>query len=194
MTPTGIPTTVIKAIMMPTGTTTRKTKPTPRFFHGEAEIAVTMASVCFGNRAFMITPTMIKAGMEMIQRMIRKEDRTVFPFCLKALAPSHSALLVLRATSPEIDIERPFKDLKTELVSRFEETYVRRLLESTKGNIAAAARKARIAAAALKRWLAKMGRAPRIKERMMTGYWQFDAEPLESAQYWKDAEAWIRKR
>ena len=54
--------------------------------------------------------------------------------------------------------------------------------------------KARISADALRRWLAKMGRTPRIKERMMTGYWQFDAEPLESAQYWKDAEAWIRKR
>jgi len=54
--------------------------------------------------------------------------------------------------------------------------------------------KAHISVDALRRWLAKMGRAPRIKERMMTQYWQLDAEPLESAQYWKDAEAWIRKR
>lgn len=45
----------------------------------------------------------------------------------------------------------------------------------------------------LKRYLARKGRGPRIKERMMTQYWQFDAEPLESAQYWKDAEAWIRR-
>jgi beta-galactosidase len=54
--------------------------------------------------------------------------------------------------------------------------------------------KAKLFASELKSYLAKKGRAPRIKERMMTGYWQFDAEPLESKQYWKDAEAWCRKR
>ncbi|KPJ52889.1 MAG: hypothetical protein AMS16_05805, partial [Planctomycetes bacterium DG_58] len=54
--------------------------------------------------------------------------------------------------------------------------------------------KAKISPQLLKRYLARKGREPRIKERMMTRYWQFDAEPLESAQYWKDAEAWIRKR
>jgi len=54
--------------------------------------------------------------------------------------------------------------------------------------------KARLSVAGLKAYLAAKGRAPRIKERMMTQYWQLDAEPLESAQYWKDAEAWIRKR
>jgi predicted nucleic acid-binding Zn ribbon protein len=54
--------------------------------------------------------------------------------------------------------------------------------------------KARLSVAELKKYLAARGRAPRIKERMMTQYWQLDAEPLESARYWKDAEAWIRKR
>ncbi len=54
--------------------------------------------------------------------------------------------------------------------------------------------RAKISAQALRNYLAKKGRAPRIKERMMTGYWQFDAEPLESKQYWKEAEAWCRKR
>ena len=54
--------------------------------------------------------------------------------------------------------------------------------------------KTRLSVDALRRWLAKMGRSPRIKERMMTQYWQFDAEPLESAEYWKQAEAWIRKK
>jgi len=53
--------------------------------------------------------------------------------------------------------------------------------------------RARISVGDLKRYLAGKGRRPRIKERMMTQYWQFDAEPLESAQYWKDAEAWIRR-
>ncbi len=53
--------------------------------------------------------------------------------------------------------------------------------------------KARIGVGELKDWLAEMGRRPRIKERMMTQYWQLDDAPLESAQYWKDAEAWIRK-
>ncbi|HOX05379.1 MAG TPA: glycoside hydrolase family 2 TIM barrel-domain containing protein [Planctomycetota bacterium] len=54
--------------------------------------------------------------------------------------------------------------------------------------------KAKIGAEELRKWLAEKGKAPRIKERMMTQYWQLDAEPLESAQYWKDAEAWIRKK
>jgi hypothetical protein len=54
--------------------------------------------------------------------------------------------------------------------------------------------RARLPAAGLRDYLARMGRSPRIKERMMTQYWQLDAEPLESAQYWKDAEAWCRKR
>jgi hypothetical protein len=53
--------------------------------------------------------------------------------------------------------------------------------------------KSAISVADLKAYLADCGRRPRIKERMMTQYWQFDAEPLESAQYWKDAEAWIRQ-
>jgi hypothetical protein len=53
---------------------------------------------------------------------------------------------------------------------------------------------AKIGAGELRQFLAERGRAPRIKERMMTQYWQLDAEPLESAQYWKDAEAWIRKQ
>ncbi len=54
--------------------------------------------------------------------------------------------------------------------------------------------KAKIGVGELKGFLAAKGRSPRIKERMMTQYWQLDAEPLESAQYWKDAEAWIRKK
>ena len=54
--------------------------------------------------------------------------------------------------------------------------------------------KTKIAVADLKKFLAKKGRQRRIKERMMTQYWQLDAEPLESAQYWKDARAWIEKK
>ncbi|MFQ6048309.1 MAG: hypothetical protein ACE5K7_02980, partial [Phycisphaerae bacterium] len=34
---------------------------------------------------------------------------------------------------------------------------------------------------------------PRIKERMMTQFWQLDAEPLESDRYWKQAEAYLRE-
>ena len=51
-------------------------------------------------------------------------------------------------TSPEqfsgVDVERPFKDQKNELVAAFEESYVRQLISATGGNIAAAARKAGI--------------------------------------------------
>jgi len=46
----------------------------------------------------------------------------------------------------------------------------------------------------LKAYLLAKGRAPRVRERMMTQYWQLDDAPLESAQYWKDAEAYIRHR
>jgi beta-galactosidase len=51
--------------------------------------------------------------------------------------------------------------------------------------------RARISPDDLRKYLAKKGRAPRIKERMMTGYWQFDSEPLETAKYWQEARAWI---
>jgi hypothetical protein len=53
--------------------------------------------------------------------------------------------------------------------------------------------KSRIGGRALREYLERKGREPRIKERMMTQYWQLDAEPLESARYWKEAQAWIRK-
>jgi hypothetical protein len=51
---------------------------------------------------------------------------------------------------------------------------------------------ASIAPEKLLSYLKAKGRAPRIKERMMTQYWQLDDAPLESAQFWKEAEAWIR--
>ena len=43
-----------------------------------------------------------------------------------------------------VDIEQPFKELKNSLVASFERAYVEKLIVATKGNIAAAARKARI--------------------------------------------------
>jgi len=46
---------------------------------------------------------------------------------------------------------------------------------------------------ALRDYLLAKGAAPRIRERMMTQYWQLNDAPLESAQYWKDAEAYIRR-
>jgi len=45
----------------------------------------------------------------------------------------------------------------------------------------------------LEKYLLEKGRSKRIKERMMTQYWQLDDAPLESAQYWKDSEAWLRE-
>lgn len=52
---------------------------------------------------------------------------------------------------------------------------------------------AALAPGALRDYLARKGRKPRVKERMMTQYWQLDDAPLESAAFWKEAEAWIRK-
>ncbi len=53
--------------------------------------------------------------------------------------------------------------------------------------------KATLSVDELKDYLARKGRQPRIKERKMTQYWQLDDAPLESAQYWQEAEEWIRR-
>jgi beta-galactosidase len=42
-------------------------------------------------------------------------------------------------------------------------------------------------------YLITKGKAPRIKERMMTQYWQLDDAPLESKRYWKESEEWLRQ-
>ena len=45
----------------------------------------------------------------------------------------------------------------------------------------------------LKTYLAQKGASKRIKERMMTQYWQIDKDPLEPKSYWVEAEAWLRE-
>ncbi len=45
----------------------------------------------------------------------------------------------------------------------------------------------------LKNYLAKVARSGPNKEGMMTQYWQLDAEPVESMQYWVEAEEYLRK-
>jgi len=42
-------------------------------------------------------------------------------------------------------------------------------------------------------YLLRKGKEPRIKERKMTQFWQLDDIPLESSQYWKDAERYIEQ-
>ena len=51
--------------------------------------------------------------------------------------------------------------------------------------------KAAIAVKALRDYLAAKGKAPRVRERKMTQYWQLNAEPLESAKYWREANEYI---
>jgi DNA-binding NtrC family response regulator len=46
------------------------------------------------------------------------------------------------ASSPRLDLARPFRDLKQEIIETFERDYVRELLRSHRGNLAAAARQA----------------------------------------------------
>jgi hypothetical protein len=43
-------------------------------------------------------------------------------------------------------------------------------------------------------YLLKKGKSPRIKERMMTQYWQLDDAPLESKRYRKESEEWLREK
>ncbi len=58
-------------------------------------------------------------------------------------------------------------------------------------NSSAFAPSAEITVEALKSYLQDKGAAPRLKERKMTQYWQLNAEPLESARYWKESELYI---
>ena len=53
--------------------------------------------------------------------------------------------------------------------------------------------KASISVKELESYLLEKGKGKRIRERMMTQYWQLNNEPLESAKYWKEAEEYIRK-
>lgn len=50
-----------------------------------------------------------------------------------------------------------------------------------------------ISADALRNYLIEKGKSKRIKERMMTQYWQIDKDPLESKSYWIESEAWLRQ-
>jgi hypothetical protein len=58
-------------------------------------------------------------------------------------------------------------------------------------NSADFAPEAEIAVEELKSYLEAKGAAPRLRERKMTQYWQLNAEPLESARYWKESELYI---
>ncbi len=58
--------------------------------------------------------------------------------------PAKLTLATAAATPAAVDVEQPFKEQKNELVATFERAYVQALLKATGGNIAAAARKARI--------------------------------------------------
>ena len=58
-------------------------------------------------------------------------------------------------------------------------------------NSSAFAPSAEITVEDLKSYLQDKGAAPRLKERKMTQYWQLNAEPLESARYWKESELFI---
>ncbi len=60
-------------------------------------------------------------------------------------------------------------------------------------NSADFAPKCEISVDALKDYLAKTAQSGPQKERMMTQYWQLDAEPVESVQYWQESEAYLRE-
>lgn len=52
---------------------------------------------------------------------------------------------------------------------------------------------AKIESDALKEYLAKVSKEGPQKERMMTQYWQYDCEPVESDRYWKEAEIYLKE-
>ena len=45
----------------------------------------------------------------------------------------------------------------------------------------------------LKSYLSKVASEGPQKERMMTQYWQLDAEPVESMAYWTESERYLRE-
>ena len=59
--------------------------------------------------------------------------------------------------------------------------------------LSSTAPKAAIDADKFSQYLLEKGKGKQIKERMMTQYWQINAEPLESKQYWKESEDWLRE-
>ena len=52
---------------------------------------------------------------------------------------------------------------------------------------------AEISVCDLKSYLKKTAESGPQKERMMTQYWQLDAEPVESAEYWQESEAYLKE-
>lgn len=52
---------------------------------------------------------------------------------------------------------------------------------------------AEISVCDLKAYLKKTAESGPQKERMMTQYWQLDAEPVESAEYWQESEAYLKE-
>ena len=50
-----------------------------------------------------------------------------------------------------------------------------------------------ISAEELKAYLAGVAQSGPNKEGMMTQYWQLDAEPVESMQYWEESERYLRE-
>ena len=57
----------------------------------------------------------------------------------------------------EVDASRPFKEVKAEVVSRFERSYLEQVLDRTRGNISAAAREAGIDRKHMERLIRKHG-------------------------------------
>ena len=51
---------------------------------------------------------------------------------------------------------------------------------------------AELSVEALKSYLEKVAQSGPNKEGMMTQYWQLDAEPVESMQYWEESERYLR--
>ena len=53
--------------------------------------------------------------------------------------------------------------------------------------------KAEIGIEELKTYLLYVAQSKPNKEGMMTQYWQLDAEPVESMQYWEESERYLRE-
>ncbi len=51
----------------------------------------------------------------------------------------------------------------------------------------------RISVGDLKEYLSKIARSGPQKERMMTQYWQLDSEPVESIEYWRESERYLKE-
>lgn len=108
-------------------------------------------------------------------------DRTLRNFSyLFEVGVEKGKLLVCGLNMTGLDVNEP----STLAMSEFIKSYISSEDFDPKSNISVKA---------LKEYMSKQAEQP-VKEGMMTQFWELDDTPVESKEYWKEAEAYLRER